>query len=49
MSLHYSVLALHVKSHSLQERNVPGNVLIVDHYIKTVYIHYNTISDKNKT
>ena len=39
MSLHYSVLALHVKSHSLQERNVPGNVLIVDNYVKTVYIH----------
>ena len=39
MSLHYSVLALPVKSHSLQERNVPGNVLIVDNYVKTVYIH----------
>ena len=39
MSLHYSVLALCVKSHSLQERNVPGNVLIVDNYVKTVYIH----------
>ena len=39
MSLHYLVLALCVKSHSLQERNVLGNVLIVDHYIKTVYIH----------
>ena len=39
MSLHYSVLALRVKSHSLQEKNVPGNVLIVDNYVKTVYIH----------
>ena len=39
MSLHYSVLALRVKSHSLQEKNVPGKVLIVDHYVKTVYIH----------
>ena len=25
-----AILALHVKCHSLQERNVPGNVLIVD-------------------
>ena len=28
------ILALHVKSHSLQERNILGNVLIVDHHVK---------------
>ena len=27
-----AILALHVKCHSLQERSVPGNVLIVDHH-----------------
>ena len=29
-----AILALRVKGHSLQERNVLGNVLIVDHRIK---------------
>ena len=29
-----AILALHVKCHSLQERNVLGNVLIVDHHVK---------------
>ena len=29
-----AILALHVLSHSLQERNVPVNVFIVDHHIK---------------
>ena len=29
-----AILALHVKCHSLQERSVPGNVLIVDHHVK---------------
>ena len=50
-------LALHVNSHSLQERNVPGN----DHHVKKinipVYIVFprtvrkalNAISDKNIT
>ena len=28
------MLALHVKSHSLQDRNVLGNVLIVEHHVK---------------
>ena len=57
-----AILAQCVKSqHSLQERNVLGNVLIVDHHVKKKnyrYIYslgqleirlYNTISDKNKT
>ena len=44
--------------HSLQETNVPGNVLIVDHHVKkkiiyiftrTVRKDLNAISDKNKT
>ena len=39
----YAIPALHVKCHSLQERNVLGNVLIVDHHIKKkklcIYIH----------
>ena len=48
-------LALRVNSHSLQERNVPGN----DHHVKkrniynvfprTVRKASNAISDKNKT
>ena len=29
-----AILALHVKCHSLQERSVLGNVLIVDHHVK---------------
>ena len=29
-----AMLALHVKCHSLQERDVPENVLIVDHHVK---------------
>ena len=29
-----AILALRVKSHSLQESNVLGNVLIVDHHVK---------------
>ena len=34
-----AILALRVKSpHSLQERNVLGNVLIVDHHVKKYYI-----------
>ena len=32
------ILALRVKSHSLQERNVSGNVLIVDHHVQ-IYIY----------
>ena len=40
--LYYSVLALSVKRPSLQDRNVLGNVLIVDHYVKTIYIHYDS-------
>ena len=41
-SLVIAIPALHVKCHSLQERNVPGNVLIVDHHVKKklcIYIH----------
>ena len=48
-------LALRVNSHSLQERNVPGN----DHHVKKINIYNvfprtvrkasNAISDKNKT
>ena len=34
MSLFIAILALRVKGHSLQERNVLGNVLIVDHHVK---------------
>ena len=40
-----AILALRVKSpHSLQERNVLGNVLIVDHVKKMLYnyIHYDS-------
>ena len=54
-----AILAHCVKSHSLQERNVLWNVLIVDHHVKKniYYIYalgqlerlYNAISDKNKT
>ena len=56
-----AILAQCVESqHSLQERNVLGNVLIVDHHVKKIYYRYiyslgrlerlyNTISDKNKT
>ena len=29
-----AILALHVKCHSLQEKSVLGNVLIVDHHVK---------------
>ena len=33
-----AILALSVKSHSLQERNVLRNVvLIVDHHVKKIY------------
>ena len=32
-----AILALRVKGHSLQERNVLGNVLIVDHQVKKIY------------
>ena len=32
-----AILALQVKSHSLQERNILGNVLIVDHHVKKKY------------
>ena len=40
-----AILALRVKSHSLQERNVLRNVvLIVDHHVKKIYTcKYNTI------
>ena len=37
-----AILALYVKYHSFQERNVPGNVLILDHHVKNklyTYIH----------
>ena len=39
-----AILALREKSHSLQERNVLGNVLIVDHHVKktVIYIHENS-------
>ena len=36
------ILALRVKSHSLQERNVSGNVLIVDHHVQ-IYIYIFSI------
>ena len=32
-----AILALRVKGHSLQERNVLGNVVIVDHHVKKIY------------
>ena len=50
-----AILALNVNSHSLQQRNVLRNVLIVDHHIYIyIYIYllgqlervYNAISDK---
>ena len=52
-----AIFALHVKCHSLQERNVPGNMLIVDHHVKknlcifsgTVRKALNAITDKNGT
>ena len=34
-----AILALHVKCHSLQERSVPGNVLIEDHHIQKNFMH----------
>ena len=37
MSLFIAILGLRVKGHSLQERNVLGNVLIVDHHVKKIY------------
>ena len=40
-----AILALHVKCHSLQEKSVPGNVLIVDHHVKKIlclYTHYDS-------
>ena len=52
------ILALYVKYHSLQERDVPGNVLIADHHGKKNYVYIltrtvrkalNAISDKNET
>ena len=38
------ILAHCVKSHSLQERNILWNVLIVDHHVKKniIYIHYDS-------
>ena len=50
------IIASHVKSHSLQERNVQENALIVDHHIKkSIYIYLlgqlerlYAISHKNK-
>ena len=40
-----AILSLHVKCHSLQERNVQGNVLTVDHHVKKkyMYIYYSPI------
>ena len=41
-----AILALHVKCHSLKERNVLGNMLIVDHHVKKkiyVYIFTRTV------
>ena len=35
-----AILALRVEGHSLQERNVLGNVLIVDHPIQKIYKYY---------
>ena len=42
-----AILALRVKSpHSLQERSVLGNVLIVDHHVKKVlYIFARTVRE----
>ena len=39
------ILAHCVKSHSLQERNILWNVLIVDHHVKKniIYIHYDSL------
>ena len=37
-----AILALYVKSHSLQERDVQGNVLILDQVQKNVYIQIYT-------
>ena len=34
--------SLRVKGHSLKERNVLGNVLIVDHHVKKIYINIYT-------
>ena len=59
-SLVIAIFALHVKCHSLQERNVLGNVLIVDHHVKkkVMYVYsvgrlelkaLNEISDKHET
>ena len=35
-----AILALRLKGHSLQERNVLGNVNIVDHPIQKIYKYY---------
>ena len=48
-----AILALGVKSHSLQERTVPGKVLIVDHHVKKIFTRtvrnvLNAITDKTK-
>ena len=54
-----AILALQVKSHSLQERNILGNVLTVDHDVKKIYKYiyiyigqlvrlYSAVSDKKK-
>ena len=40
-----AILALCVKYHSFQERNVPGNVLILHHHVKKkkyIYIYIFT-------
>ena len=42
-----AILALRVKSHSLQERSVPGNVLSVDHHVKNI-IYISTWSYENR-
>ena len=34
-----AILSLHVKCHSIQERNGQGNVLIVDHHVKKKYMY----------
>ena len=34
-----AILALHVKCHSLQERDVLGNMLIVDHHVKKIFMY----------
>ena len=41
------MLALHVKSHSLQERNVVGNVLIVEHHAEKKYKYISVWICKN--